>query len=58
MKINNNNDVGVFFESYAESFDSIYGHRNKRSFIGRMNDRLFRKAMYSRFEKTIDIIKI
>ena len=53
----NNKNVELFFESYAESFDSIYGHNNKRSFIGRMNDRFFRRAMYSRFEKTINIIK-
>ena len=57
MKVKNNNDIGLFFESYAKSFDSIYGHRKKRSFIGRMNDRFFRRAMYSRFEKTINIIK-
>ena len=24
-----NNNVGLFFESYAKSFDSIYGHNNK-----------------------------
>ena len=57
MKVKNNNDIGLFFESYAKSFDSIYGHRKKRSFIGRMNDWFFRRAMYSRFEKTINIIK-
>ena len=51
-----NKNVELFFESYAKSFDAIYGHNNKRSFIGRMNDRLFRKAMYSRFEKTISNI--
>ena len=27
------NNVELFFESYANSFDSIYGHNNKRSFI-------------------------
>ena len=52
-----NKNVGLFFESYAKSFDSIYGHNNKRSIIGRINDRFFRRAMYSRFEKTINIIK-
>ena len=52
-----NSKVGLFFESYAESFDSIYGHREKRSFVGRITDRLFRRAMYSRFEKTLNNIK-
>jgi len=33
MEIKNNNDIGVFFESYAESFDSVCGHRNKSSAI-------------------------
>ena len=51
------NKVESFFQSYAESFDSIYGHREKRSFVGRTTDRLFRKAMYSRFEKTLYNIK-
>ena len=50
------NKVGSFFESYAESFDSIYGHRQKRSIVGRITDRFFRKAMYSRFEKTLSNI--
>jgi len=53
MEKEKNNKVGSFFESYAGSFDSIYGHRGKRSFVGRINDRLFRKAMYSRFENTM-----
>ena len=54
----NNKNVGLFFESYAKSFDSIYGHNNKRSIIGRINDRFFRRAMYSRFEKTINMVNI
>ena len=48
-----NKNVRLFFESYAKSFDSIYGHENKRSFIGRTNDRLFRKEMYIRFQQTL-----
>ena len=47
------NNVELFFDSYANSFDSIYGHNNKRSFIGRTNDRLFRKEMYIRFKQTL-----
>ena len=28
-----NKNVGLFFESYAKSFDSVCGHRNKSSAI-------------------------
>ena len=53
IKKQNNINVELFFESYANSFDSIYGHNKKRNFIGRTNDKLFRKEMYIRFQQTL-----
>lgn len=54
--IKERNKVESFFESYAEDFDSIYGHSSERSLLGRINDRMFRSAMYARFKQTIDHI--
>jgi 2-polyprenyl-3-methyl-5-hydroxy-6-metoxy-1,4-benzoquinol methylase len=49
-------DVGVFFDGYAEEFDSIYGYNPDRSFFDKIADRLFRQAMYKRFQETLSIL--
>ena len=46
-------EVKLFFNSYADDFDAIYGHENKRGVIGSFIDRNFRKVMYTRFQQTI-----
>jgi SAM-dependent methyltransferase len=43
--------VGDFFNGYAGEFDSIYG--GKRNPVSRLIDRLFRKAMLLRFQRTL-----
>jgi ubiquinone/menaquinone biosynthesis C-methylase UbiE len=43
--------VGDFFHSYAVDFDSIYG--GKRHPVSRLIDRLFRKTMVLRFQRTL-----
>ncbi len=43
--------VGDFFHSYAVDFDSIYG--GKRNPVSRLIDRLFRKSMMLRFQRTL-----
>ncbi|HEY69875.1 MAG TPA: methyltransferase domain-containing protein [Anaerolineae bacterium] len=43
--------VGDFFHSYAVDFDSIYGGR--RNPVSRLIDRLFRKSMRLRFQRTL-----
>ena len=40
-----------FFDSYAKEFDAIYGNRN--GLINSVVNRLFRKSMKLRYEKTI-----
>lgn len=49
---NKTDNVSSFFESYAERFDSIYGTKN--NIINRIINRLFRKSMMIRFNKTIE----
>jgi SAM-dependent methyltransferase len=55
MKTNEGNSeirqVGDFFHSYAVDFDSIYGGR--RNPVSRLIDRLFRKSMRLRFQRTL-----
>lgn len=46
-----NKNTSDFFESYACDFDAIYGGR--RGFWSRIIDRLFRRSMRLRYEKTI-----
>ena len=41
-----------FFDRYAEDFDAIYGNRN--GLINSVANRLFRKSMKLRYEKTIE----
>jgi len=41
-----------FFDSYANDFDAIYGNRN--GLINSVVNRLFRKSMKQRYEKTIE----
>lgn len=43
--------VGEFFNGYAVDFDSIYAGR--RNPVSRLIDRLFRKAMLLRFQRTL-----
>ena len=45
--------VGAFFESYAGSFDSIYGHEAKRTVMEKITDKLFRQTMFVRFKETL-----
>ncbi len=45
--------VATFFEGYASSFDSIYGHAEKRNFFQRQMDHFFRKTMFLRFKETL-----
>jgi len=45
--------VATFFEGYASSFDSIYGHTEKRNGVQKLMDNLFRKTMFMRFNKTL-----
>ena len=52
----NEQGVKVFFSSYAEDFDSIYGDGKKRNFFNKVADKLFRKAMYERYKRTINFV--
>ena len=45
--------VAAFFESYANDFNSIYGHTGKRNFFQRAIDSIFRKTMFLRFQETL-----
>ena len=45
--------MATFFERYAGSFDSIYGHTEKRNAFGRLIDYLFRRTMFLRFKETM-----
>jgi 2-polyprenyl-3-methyl-5-hydroxy-6-metoxy-1,4-benzoquinol methylase len=45
------NQVSTFFDTYAADFDAIYG--NDRGLFNRVANRLFRKSMRERYEKTI-----
>ncbi len=51
--VNETEKVRDFFHGYAGDFDAIYGHTEKRNFIGRWVDRNLRKVMRLRFEETI-----
>ena len=44
------------FESYARSFDEIYGSPEKKSVIGNSLDKLLRKSMFLRFRETLKYI--
>ena len=46
------------FESYARSFDEIYGSPEKKSVIGHSLDKLLRKSMFLRFRETLKYIKL
>lgn len=48
----NENETSEFFDSYAEDFNDIYG--NKNTFFNNLINRIFRKSMMLRFEKTIN----
>ena len=50
---NTTKDVKTFFDGYATSFDSIYGHTSKRSLIDKLMDKLFRQVMMKRFEEVL-----
>lgn len=45
------NRAAQFFDGYAQDFNAIYGNRN--SAFNRVVNRLFRKAMRLRYEKTL-----
>ncbi len=45
--------VKEFFHSYAEDFDAIYGHSEKRGTIGKLIDKYTRQTMYLRFEESL-----
>jgi len=47
-------EVKDFFHGYASDFDSIYGHEEKRGFLGKWIDRNTRQTMFKRFEKTLE----
>lgn len=47
------NNVGKFFHNYAADFDSLYGHTERRSPIGKWLDRKLRKTMFLRFEEAL-----
>jgi len=40
-----------FFDGYADDFDAIYG--GKRSFLGRILDRIFRRSMLLRYQHSV-----
>ncbi len=44
--------VAEFFDAYASGFDAIYGNRNTP--LNRLANRLLRKSMRLRFEKTVE----
>jgi SAM-dependent methyltransferase len=46
------NRAAQFFDGYAHDFNAIYGNRN--SALNRIVNRLFRKAMRLRYEKTLE----
>ena len=46
------NRAAQFFDGYAQDFNAIYGNRNAG--LNRIVNRLFRKAMRLRYEKTIE----
>ena len=50
-------DVQTFFHSYAEGFDAIYGHTDRRSAFGRWIDQRFRQSMYLRFRDTLENVR-
>ena len=52
----NEQGVKTFFSGYAEDFDSIYGDGKRRSIFNRIIDKMFRKAMYERYKRTINFI--
>jgi 2-polyprenyl-3-methyl-5-hydroxy-6-metoxy-1,4-benzoquinol methylase len=54
--VNNEQGVKTFFSGYAEDFDSIYGDGKRRSIFNRIIDKMFRKAMYERYKRTINFI--
>ena len=45
------------FESYARSFDEIYGSSEKKSFLAHSLDKWLRKSMFLRFRETLKNIK-
>ncbi len=49
--------VGRFFDGYAENFDAIYGHTNRRGRLGRWIDRRFRKVMRLRFDEALRCVR-
>ena len=54
--MNDEQGVKIFFSSYAEDFDSIYGDGKKRNIFNRLADKFFRKSMYERYKRTINFI--
>ncbi|MBL4655750.1 MAG: hypothetical protein JKY33_08000, partial [Bacteroidia bacterium] len=50
---NTTKEVKTFFDGYAASFDSIYGHTSKRSLFDKLMDKLFRQVMIKRFEEVL-----
>jgi ubiquinone/menaquinone biosynthesis C-methylase UbiE len=46
--------VASFFEGYAGSFDSIYGHTSNRNSFQKLIDQVFRKTMFQRFRETLN----
>ena len=48
--------VKDFFSGYAEDFDSIYGDGKPRNLFNKIMDKLFRKAMYERYKRTIEFL--
>ena len=47
----------MFFDGYAEYFDSIYGYNSDRSILDRIADKFFRSAMYDRYQETLKNIE-
>lgn len=45
--------VQAFFDGYAGAFDSIYDEQSHRGILGRLANKLFRKSMIIRFQKTL-----
>lgn len=48
-----NKDVKNFFHHYAQGFDAIYGHTDKRNTIEKWVDKNFRKTMFLRFKEAL-----
>lgn len=46
-------DVQIFFDAYAADFDSIYGHNQNRGIALKFIDKLFRRTMLQRYQKTL-----